>query len=432
VRAPTSNARNKPKYDSLLTLSRVIVALGTPNQTHINFRDSKLTRILQPCLSGNARMAVICCATPSELYLEETRSTMMFASRAKLVKTRAQVNEVLDDRSLIRRLQRELAEARRRGPGSAQNKQLKVLEQRADAAGNAAKEAEEKLYRLKKSILNSGVLFARKTTGTLAKTLPANAQLLCIPSKKKRRFSEGELELGRSETAETTPIRSTASNITIPHTTHKTNNLEGTKAISMSSELELLRHALAAKNCLIKSLNEGLAESRALLESKDSEIAAANNSIREHERVREDGERELAQAKQLQEEALCNLDQNMKRTLEEESKLLATRAELEQTQSLCKILEASMTEMEREKLLKQELYDREKAELTTEVEVIRNDYQAMVTQNSELRVQLQGLQKSYEEVTLQHAQSEAERRRLLELSSESQQEQEVLLSELKK
>ena len=83
-------------YCSLLTLSRVILALGTPNQTHINFRDSKLTRILQPSLSGNARMAVICCATPSELYLEETRSTLQFASRAKLVKTRAQRHEVHD------------------------------------------------------------------------------------------------------------------------------------------------------------------------------------------------------------------------------------------------------------------------------------------------------------------------------------------------
>jgi hypothetical protein len=71
------------------------------NETHENFRDSKLTSILQPSLSGNARVAIICCATPSDLYLKETRSTLQFASCAKLVKTRAQVNEVMDDRSLI-------------------------------------------------------------------------------------------------------------------------------------------------------------------------------------------------------------------------------------------------------------------------------------------------------------------------------------------
>jgi centromeric protein E len=94
---------------SLLTLSRAIGSLGENNsgniggggasqpQRHVNFRDSKLTRILQPSLEGNAMMAVICCATPSEMYLEETRSTLQFASRAKLVKTRAQVNEIVDD-----------------------------------------------------------------------------------------------------------------------------------------------------------------------------------------------------------------------------------------------------------------------------------------------------------------------------------------------
>eukprot|EP00587_Corethron_hystrix_P002559 CAMPEP_0113321368 /NCGR_PEP_ID=MMETSP0010_2-20120614/14878_1 /TAXON_ID=216773 ORGANISM="Corethron hystrix, Strain 308" /NCGR_SAMPLE_ID=MMETSP0010_2 /ASSEMBLY_ACC=CAM_ASM_000155 /LENGTH=593 /DNA_ID=CAMNT_0000179483 /DNA_START=207 /DNA_END=1986 /DNA_ORIENTATION=+ /assembly_acc=CAM_ASM_000155 len=102
---------------SLLTLSRVIAGLGANqqhiNQQHINFRDSKLTRILQPSLSGNARMAVICCVTPSQLYLEQTRSTLQFASRAKLVKTSAKVNEVMDDRAIIKKLQLEILELRK-------------------------------------------------------------------------------------------------------------------------------------------------------------------------------------------------------------------------------------------------------------------------------------------------------------------------------
>lgn len=90
-----------------------MISLGQPGSAHINFRDSKLTRILQPSLSGNARMAVICCATPSHLYLEETRSTLQFASRAKLVKTNAKINEVIDERSLIKKLQKELAQAKK-------------------------------------------------------------------------------------------------------------------------------------------------------------------------------------------------------------------------------------------------------------------------------------------------------------------------------
>jgi hypothetical protein len=40
-------------------------------------------------------MAIICCVTPAEGYLEETRSTLQFAQRAKMIKTHAMVNEVL-------------------------------------------------------------------------------------------------------------------------------------------------------------------------------------------------------------------------------------------------------------------------------------------------------------------------------------------------
>ena len=58
---------------SLLSLSRVIHALSQPG-AHVGFRDSKLTRLLQPSLSGEAKMSVICCITPAERFLEETRS----------------------------------------------------------------------------------------------------------------------------------------------------------------------------------------------------------------------------------------------------------------------------------------------------------------------------------------------------------------------
>ena len=112
---------------SLFTLSQVITSLGQ-KVTHVPYRDSNLTRILQPSLSGNARMAVICCATPSEL--EETRSTLQFASSFKLVKTHAQVDEIMDDKSLIRKLQREVKEARRGGTDKEATAQMKVLEEK--------------------------------------------------------------------------------------------------------------------------------------------------------------------------------------------------------------------------------------------------------------------------------------------------------------
>ncbi|TDH73411.1 hypothetical protein CCR75_003796 [Bremia lactucae] len=87
---------------SLLALSRVVESLGSSKPTqqdHTNFRDSKLTRILQPSLSGAARILFICCASPASTYIEDTRSTLKFASRAKRIKVNAAVNEVFDQRA---------------------------------------------------------------------------------------------------------------------------------------------------------------------------------------------------------------------------------------------------------------------------------------------------------------------------------------------
>jgi centromeric protein E len=92
---------------SLLALSMVINKLSTQSQ-HVSYRDSKLTHLLSPSLSGNAKMAIICCITPASNYQDETRSTLQFASGAKLVKTNATVNEVLDEATQIKRLKREV------------------------------------------------------------------------------------------------------------------------------------------------------------------------------------------------------------------------------------------------------------------------------------------------------------------------------------
>lgn len=113
---------------SLLSLSRVIHALSQQSKTHVPYRDSKLTQLLQPSLSGNAKMCVVCCITPSDRYVEETRSTLQFASRAKLVTTCATVNEVLDDAAILRRLQRELHELRSKGPAPANKAELDSIE----------------------------------------------------------------------------------------------------------------------------------------------------------------------------------------------------------------------------------------------------------------------------------------------------------------
>lgn len=77
--------------------------------THVPYRDSKLTRILQSSLGGNARTAIICTLSPARSHVEQSRNTLLFASCAKEVTTNAQVNVVMSDKALVKKLQRELA-----------------------------------------------------------------------------------------------------------------------------------------------------------------------------------------------------------------------------------------------------------------------------------------------------------------------------------
>ncbi|CAK9157048.1 unnamed protein product [Ilex paraguariensis] len=105
---------------SLLTLGTVIRKLSKGRNGHIPFRDSKLTRILQSSLGGNARTAIICTMSPARSLVEQSRNTLLFASCAKEVTTNAQVNVVMSDKALVKHLQRELArlESELSSPGS--------------------------------------------------------------------------------------------------------------------------------------------------------------------------------------------------------------------------------------------------------------------------------------------------------------------------
>lgn len=82
---------------SLLTLGKVIYALSEKSGStgaHIPYRDSKLTRILQNSLSGNARVAVVCTINPNPSAVDESLSTLNFAKRIKKVGLNAKRNEV--------------------------------------------------------------------------------------------------------------------------------------------------------------------------------------------------------------------------------------------------------------------------------------------------------------------------------------------------
>ncbi|KAH9659246.1 kinesin-like protein KIN-7N [Citrus sinensis] len=105
---------------SLMALGNVINKLsdGVKQRGHIPYRDSKLTRILQPALGGNAKTSIICTIAPEEDHIEETKGTLQFASRAKRITNCVQVNEILTDAALLKRQKLEIEELRRKLQGS--------------------------------------------------------------------------------------------------------------------------------------------------------------------------------------------------------------------------------------------------------------------------------------------------------------------------
>ncbi|KAM7270281.1 hypothetical protein ACFE04_029495 [Oxalis oulophora] len=106
---------------SLMTLGTVIKKLseGAESQGgHVPYRDSKLTRILQPALGGNANTAIICNITLAQVHADETKSSLQFASRALRVTNCARVNEILTDAALLKRQKKEIEELRAKLQGS--------------------------------------------------------------------------------------------------------------------------------------------------------------------------------------------------------------------------------------------------------------------------------------------------------------------------
>ncbi|GAB2291583.1 Kinesin-like protein nack2 [Dionaea muscipula] len=121
---------------SLLTLTQVIRKLSDGKRSrHIPYRQSKLTRILQPSLGGNARTAIICTLSPALSHVEQSRNTLSFATSAKEVTNTARVNMVISGQQLVKHLQKEVArlEAELRNPEPSPSSCFRTLLEEKDS-----------------------------------------------------------------------------------------------------------------------------------------------------------------------------------------------------------------------------------------------------------------------------------------------------------
>ncbi|XP_063706731.1 chromosome-associated kinesin KIF4 [Culicoides brevitarsis] len=76
----------------LFSLGKVICALCDSKSSHIPYRESVLTRLLQDSLGGNSYTLMIACVSPADYNVEETNNTLVYANRAKQIKNKPTVN----------------------------------------------------------------------------------------------------------------------------------------------------------------------------------------------------------------------------------------------------------------------------------------------------------------------------------------------------
>ncbi len=71
----------------------------TKKSSHVPYRDSKLTRLLQDSLGGNSKTLMIACVSPSDRDFMETLNTLKYSNRARNIKNKVTLNQ--DKASLV-------------------------------------------------------------------------------------------------------------------------------------------------------------------------------------------------------------------------------------------------------------------------------------------------------------------------------------------
>lgn len=95
---------------SLHYLEQVIIALSEKHRSHIPYRNSMMTSVLRDSLGGNCMTTMIATLSLEKRNIDESISTCRFAQRVALIKNEAVLNEEIDPRLMIIRLQKEIQE----------------------------------------------------------------------------------------------------------------------------------------------------------------------------------------------------------------------------------------------------------------------------------------------------------------------------------
>lgn len=185
---------------SLSALGNVISALVDGKSTHIPYRDSKLTRLLQDSLGGNSKTVMVATIGPASYNYEETLTTLRYANRAKNIKNKPKINEDPKD-TMLRQFQEEIDRLKsileNKGGGGKKKKGKKgkreynedgELIENDDEPDDVLEREQKKLEEERQHIMNDKSLIAEEKSKLLEEMKAKEKELM------KERENQQELE----------------------------------------------------------------------------------------------------------------------------------------------------------------------------------------------------------------------------------------------
>ncbi|KAK4683756.1 hypothetical protein P7C73_g6472, partial [Tremellales sp. Uapishka_1] len=179
---------------SLLALREVVHKLTEKGkQSHVPYRNSKLTHLLENALGGDSNICVICTLSAEEEHCSETLETLKFAGRCSQVETKAQKNILpSSERAVIRAKDEEIEELKRQLQGLASKQNPRHAESESESSGQisglvdsvAAMEARKHKLTAQLAKLN-GEILTSELPRSMSGRLPMSP-----PKPKRRRISE--------------------------------------------------------------------------------------------------------------------------------------------------------------------------------------------------------------------------------------------------
>ncbi|CAM6129993.1 unnamed protein product [Calypogeia fissa] len=289
---------------SLSALGNVISALVDGKTTHIPYRDSKLTRLLQDSLGGNTRTVMLANIGPSDYNFDESISTLRYANRAKNIKNKPRINEDPKD-AILREFQEEIARLKAQ-------LQMNIPETVSRMEGSA--EREKEIQQFKDQIRQN-----MEREVSLHKTLSEQA-MACIKADLERK-AQLEMEALKAEKERTEEEKQKIAAKLLQQHMELQSHYQA--LVKEKEDREVLSQKLKA---LEEKLLHGSNTANEKLSEKARELAMREQQIRDKEFLDEERKRKIAELEEAQlmvEEKCSTMEEDVEVKTRKMRKLMA-------------------------------------------------------------------------------------------------------------